>query len=160
MSGGSDIARSLPAAADRSVPLPPSPPLPPPLPPVLLLELLPQPATSSVMTLRIVNVRFIEPPFGARVQSKRRAVVASARARRRARQLSSLLADRQIAHGRRRAWDASLRCEMPRRRGECRRGGRLRTNVSTVDSRAFVSYPPGMSLPLHRPQPKALKRDQ
>ena len=37
---------------------------------------------------------------------------------------------------------------------------RLRTNVSTVDSRAFVGYPPGMSLPLHRPAPKALKRDQ
>ena len=39
---------------------------------------------------------------------------------------------------------------MPRRRGECPR---------PVDSRSFVGYPRGMSLPLHRPAPKARRRE-
>jgi hypothetical protein len=67
MSGGSVIERSLPAAADMSMPAVPSPPppLPPPLPPLPLLPLEPQ-AASSTTTLIIVNPRFIEaiPPAG------------------------------------------------------------------------------------------------
>src|SRR4051794_7957646 len=119
MSGGSDMDMSgFADDADISTSPPPVPPAPP-LPPVPLL-LLPQPPKNSSATPRIV-MRCMQALPRLAHQSKRRAVAAIAPRARPTAQLPSLLADWEIAHGRRRAWDGTLRCEMPRRRGECRR---------------------------------------
>src|SRR5262249_8036906 len=97
----------------------------------------------------------------AGASSKRRAVEGASAL---GRQLPSVTADRQIAHGRGRAWGRGPLARVAA--APWRKSTRNTTrppcapSCSAVDSRAFVGYPRGMSLPLHRPAPKARGREE